>query len=314
MAKVIKRDLLTHKDEINIRISESIAGFILSRQSICTKATIKYYQYLLPRILAWFETHGIFMWGEVTAEVIRDYLEELRDTGHSQGGVHSHFRTLRALMNWVWNEYDIEIRNPISKVKCQDRRPEPIPGITIAEVGQMIDQCKYNKFPERDRALIAVLVDTGIRRTELMTLTMADIDLDRNMLTIKHGKGNKFRQVFVGKECKKLLRKYLSRLEDIRPSDPLWLTNEGDPLTICGARSILRRTQRAAGLERIHDFHDFRRCFAIERKRNGDDDITISRALGHSSLEVTKRYLAFTEDDDRSFALRASPMDNRKRK
>lgn len=314
MAKIIKRDLLTHKNEIKIKISESVKGFIHSRQSSCTKATIKYYEYLLPRILSWFESQEIYEWHEVTSEIIRNYLDELKDSGHSQGGVHSYFRTLRALMNWAWDEYDIESRNPVDKIKCQDRRPEPIPGITIAEVGLMLEQCKHNKFPERDRALIAVLIDTGIRRTELMSLTMADIELDRNLLIIRHGKGNKFRQVYIGKECKKLLRKYLARLEDVRPTDSLWLTNEGDSLSICGARSILRRTQRAAGLERIHDFHDFRRCFAIERKRNGDDDITISRALGHSSLEVTKRYLAFTEDDDRNFALRSSPMDNRKKK
>lgn len=54
---------------------------------------------------------------------------------------------------------------------------------------------------------------------------------------------------------------------------------------------------------RNYGFHTFRRCFALERKRNGDDDITISRALGHSSLKGTKRYLAFSPEDDRNFVL-----------
>lgn len=315
MAKIIRRDLRSIAVQNHLRIDNTADAFLQSRSaSNYSRSTVRFYHDKVPVIVAWFKSQQIETWDEITAQSIRNFLEDLREAGHNQGGVFLYFRVVRTLMNWVWDEYDVESRNPISKVKCQDRRPEPLPGITIAEVGQMMDQCKFNKFPERDRAMIAVLVDTGIRRSELMALTMKDIDLNRNQLTIRHGKGDKFRQVFIGKECKKLLRKYLACLDDVRLSDPLWLTNEGDPLTTCGARSILRRIQQAAGFDRIHDFHDFRRCFAIERKRNGDDDITISRALGHSSLEVTKRYLAFTEDDDRAFALRASPMDNRRKR
>lgn len=258
-------------------------------------------------------SNRITFWEDVTSQLIRDYLEWLREDGHNQGGVFLYFRVLRTLLNWIWEEYDVDLPNPIRKVKCADRKPEPIEGIKIADVDKMLAQCKFNKFPERDRAMIAVLIDSGVRRNKLMSIRMADLDLELNQIMIRHGKGNKFRFVFIGRETKKLLRKYLACIEDIRPSDPLWLNIDGDPLSISGARDILRRTQKNAGLDRIHDFHAFRRCFAIERKRNGDDDITISCALGHSSLEVTKRYLAFTPDDDRDFAMRASPMDNRRR-
>lgn len=315
MAKISKRDPRSANVQIYLNIVETANLFLQSRKaSNYSYHTIKFYDDKVPVILKWFNSQCFETWDEITPQVIRDFLESMRDNGHNQGGVFLYYRVVRALMRWVWDEYDIEVRNPINKVKCQDRKPVPIQGITIEEVNQMMDACKFNKFPERDKALIAVLVDTGIRRSELMSLLMSDVDLDSGRIIVQQGKGGKTRHVFFGRDTKKLLRKYLSRIEDARPNDPFWLTNEGDPLSIDGARSVLRRTQRAAGLTKIHDFHDFRRCFAIERKRNGDDDITISRALGHSSLEVTKRYLAFTEDDDRSFALRASPMDNRKKR
>ena len=84
----------------------------------------------------------------------------------------------------------------------------------------------------------------------------------------------------LGRECRKALKRYVACLEEIQDHDPFWLSLNGEPLAVDGVREILRRVQRAAGLPKIHDFHDFRRCFALERKRNGDDDITISRALG----------------------------------
>lgn len=314
MAKIISRNLLTHKNEIKTDIPKTIDEFIRSRETgTRSKATIRYYKNLVPKIEEWLSSINIIDWRQLTADDIRFFLKDLKDEGHNQGGVHSYYRTLRAIMNWVWDEYDLDTRNPISKVKCADRRPEPIDGITIEEVEELLTACNLNKFPERDRAMFFILVDTGIRKSELTDLLMEDVNVTENKIVIRKGKGDKTRFVYFGKECRKAIRRYLSRITDIQPHDSFWLTIDGYSLTPSGIREILRRTQKNAGLKRCYGFHDFRRCFAIERKRNGDDDITISRALGHSSLEVTKRYLAFTQDDDRAFAMRASPMDNRKR-
>lgn len=279
-----------------------------------TDGTIRYYRNMLGSILDYLKSIEIDTVDQITTEVIRNYLLHLETKGHNPGGVHGYFRVLRAFMRWLWDDYDIPTRNPIDKIKCKNRPPTPIEGITMDEVQSCMEACNQTRFPERAKAMIAVLVDTGLRRAELLGLTFDDVRISDGRITVRNGKGGKFRIVYCGKECRKHLRRYIACLEDVKPGDPFWLTLNGEPLGLDGAREVIRRVQRQAGLSKIHDFHDFRRCFAIERKRNGDDDITISRALGHSSLEVTKRYLAFTNDDDRELALRSSPMDNRKKR
>ena len=312
MAKIIRND----KGTTNVpKISECVEAFILSRRTQnCTFQTIRFYQKKLPQIVAWLEAENITRFEEISPTDIRIYLDQLRESGHNKGGTHIFYRVLKAYLRWVWDEYDLTIRNPIDKIRCETPRSEPIPGITIEEVNQMIEVCRLNKFPERDRAMIAILTDTGIRRSELMNLTISDVDCKSGRIVVRHGKGDKFHVVFCGKEARKYLRQYLSCLADTRPNDPLWLTFSGDPLSTDGALSVLRRTMKNANLGREYSFHAFRRCFAIECVRNGDDLGSVSRKLNHSSLEVTKRYLAFTEDDDRAFALRASPMDNRRKR
>lgn len=312
MAKIISRDNVPFQAA---KISDLIEPFLLSRKTQnCSTNTIGYYKRKLPVVFRWFENHHIFTFDQITSESIRQMLSDASDSGHNKGGTHIFYRTLKTYLRWVWDEYDYTWRNPMEKVKCEAPRPVPIPGITIEEVDKLMDACKWNKFPERDRAMIAVLTDTGIRRNELMSLTMKDVDVDEGKITIRHAKGDKLQIVYCGRETRKLLRKYLSRLCDIQKNDPFWLTLDSDKLSADGALSMLRRTQKNAGLKKEYSFHAFRRCFALECIRNGDDIWLVSRKLNHTSVEVTKRYLAFTPDDDRASATRASPMDNRKRR
>ncbi len=161
--------------------------------------------------------------------------------------------------------------------------------------------------------MIYLFVDTGLRRAELCDLRFRDVDLNTGAITVEHGKGDKFRVVFCGNECRKMLRKYAACVEDARPDDFFFLTDEGSPLTTDGIVSILRRLEKRAGFPAYKGFHGLRRCFALERKRNGDDIFTIQRALGHSSPTVTQRYIALTDEDDAAAALRSSPMDRHRR-
>ena len=78
-------------------------------------------------------------------------------------------------MNWVWDEYDIDTRNPITKVKCADRPPEPIAGITLEEVNEILDAYRFNELPERDRTIFSILVDTVIRKSKLSNLKNEDV-------------------------------------------------------------------------------------------------------------------------------------------
>lgn len=296
-----------------INIPQSIEEFIHSRIAEGRSAqTVRYYIQRFRIFSEWLEIKEIETWDQVTIPLLREYLIYL-EKDREQGGVHANYRAVRALMRWVWDEHDLTLRCPADKWRCKNRVPAPIPGITIEEVEKLMTAAQLTSFPERDKAFVAVLVDTGLRRAEIMSLTMRDVDLTDMSIRVQHGKGDKPRIVYFGRDTKRLLRKYLNQLEDVAKDDPFWVSRYGEALTDNGARSLLRRLYKLSGVS-DYGFHAFRRCFAIERKRNGDDDITISRALGHSSLEVTKRYLAFTADDDRNFAVRASPMDNRKRK
>lgn len=316
MAKIKKQGTTTIKvgvenslsliDTFKVYISALKAAGRSHRTVAVYEQSFRYYQ-------PYFSEHGADHIGDINANMIRDLLNWLRDDGHEQGGVHMIYRNLKAFLNWIWNEYDIDVRNPIEKVSCSAREPVPIPGFTMDEIEALIKAAKAGQFPQRDVAMIYLFVDTGLRRQELCDLRFRDVDLDTGRITVECGKGGKFRYVYCGNDCRKMLRKYTAVIEDIHPDDFFFLSDEGFPLTISAIVSLLRRLEKRAGFQTYHGFHGMRRCFALERHRNGDDIYTIQRALGHSSVEVTKRYLALTSEDDFKAAVRNSPMDCRRR-
>lgn len=311
MARIKYRDKEPFEISNVIRIDEPYNNFLQAKRTASASPnTLKLYSKHLNMIFPWFIEHDVDTIAKITPESIRGFLDYLMDKGHNKGGVHISYRILKTYLNFIWDEYDLLTRNPITKVSLPRPKPKPLEGISIEEVEAMLKACKNNQFPARDRAIISVLADTGLRRSELMGLKFQDVNADSGRIVIKHGKGDKFRIVYAGKECRKALRKYINCLEDIKPTDSFWLTDEGDPISADGVLSMLRRTQASAGIEKTHCFHDFRRCCAITRLRLGEDIFTISRLLGHSDIETTKRYLFITDKDEQEFSVRTSPLDH----
>ena len=125
------------------------------------------------------------------------------------------------------------------------------------------------------------------------------------MVKIWKGKGNKFRITYIQKETRILLRKYLITRKDNSPC--LWIGRGGERLKYAGLREIITRRSEEASIP-TPGLHEFRRCFAITMHRNGVDNITLAKLMGHSSLEVLKRYLDIQDYDLKAAHAKGSPL------
>jgi site-specific recombinase XerD len=121
---------------------------------------------------------------------------------------------------------------------------------------------------------------------------------------IRKGKGNKSRSVFIGRDARRALRRYLQA----RTTGPLWTIQAGGRLSYAGLCSLLRNRAAKAGVT-VPSPHDFRRAFAVNSLRAGMDLETLRRLMGHADYTVLRRYLALVDEDLAAAHARTSPAD-----
>lgn len=163
----------------------------------------------------------------------------------------------------------------------------------------------------RDRALLEVLYATGLRVSELLALTLAQVDLDAGVVTTM-GKGRKERVVPVGDEAVAWVRRYLAEgrptLAGTRKTTPrLFLNARGTPLTRMGFWKILRAYGLAAGISRAISPHVLRHSFATHLLERGADLRAIQMMLGHADLSTTQIYTHVLDERLRSVYERFHP-------
>ena len=159
------------------------------------------------------------------------------------------------------------------------------------------------------------MLDTGLRVNELINLMMDNVWLEEGLIKVL-GKGNKERLVPIGKQIRKLLWRYITRYrpEPARPNlNNLFLNRDGRPLTKNRVDSLMKRYGKMAGLTGIRcSPHTLRHTFAINYLRNEGDVFSLQKILGHSSLEMTRRYCELANVDVKKVHATASPVDNLK--
>lgn len=157
----------------------------------------------------------------------------------------------------------------------------------------------------RDRALVAVLVDSGIRRGEAAPLVWGDVDMDTGTLTIRHGKSGRVRSAFVSDTTVALLRS-LRDGEPHAPGDRVFLDRSGHPLNVPALSRRLSRLGERAGV-RLSS-HRCRRTYATLSTLNGMGLAALQDTMGHVSQEQTKQYVRLLPNHLRQAHAAASPM------
>jgi integrase/recombinase XerD len=146
----------------------------------------------------------------------------------------------------------------------------------------------------RDKAILEVLYSTGIRTGEITTLTIYDMDLQKGLLKINKGKGQKDRIVPLGKIACKYLRKYLNRarprIKNNSKTQVLFLTQRGYKFSRCNFSRIIQKYTKKLKFKKHITPHSFRHTCATQMLEQGADIRYIQELLGHESLQTTQIY------------------------
>lgn len=204
--------------------------------------------------------------------------------------------------------------HPFTRIKIPKPPKKVIPTLTEQQqidLLSVIDTSTPNGY--RDYALIALLIDDGMRCSESTGITLDNVDLDRRQIKVL-GKGNKERYVPIGATLVKILWKYINVYRP-QPAIPrytnLFLTRNGRPLTKDRVGIIVKRYGRRAGITNVRcSPHTLRHTFAVTFLRNGGDVFTLQRIMGHSTLEILKIYINLAQEDIGRVHQKCSPLDN----
>jgi len=240
---------------------------------------------------------------KTTPALLREYLIQFR-TGRKDKTLREAQIALRRFFRWLVEEGELD-EDPTRGIPLMSFRTTPQPTYNTEEVRRLLESC-FTKSPLgiRDRALILVLYDTGVREGELVS--MREVDWERRAVQVTGKTGT--RTVPLGLAALQAIERYIRHWTISEP--PLWRGIRGTPLTGWGVLQIIRRRCLEAGVQH-KGVHAFRRSAACQMKRLGAQDSDIMEICGWKSVVMLRRYTAACAEElaQRAHAL-YSPADN----
>jgi len=225
----------------------------------------------------------------------------------SRTTAHDYYRALRTFFNWLEREGLVH-ENPFAHLKPPKTEKKVITALTPEEIARLFQCCLKTPMETRNKAIVSVLLDTGLRVSELASLAVEDVDMNTGSIVVRHGKGGKQRIVHIGSKAQKALWKYMTIYRKSE-SKSLFINRCGEQLDAVGVKIFIKRLGESAKVSVSP--HKLRHTFAISYLRAGGDVFSLQYLLGHSTLSMTQRYLQSLNADDAINAHRKfSPLDN----
>lgn len=267
--------------------------------------TVQFYQDRIPRFVTWLKDHGVETLDAINANHVRAYIVARQDAGNSPGYVHGIARAIKTWLTFCAREGWLEA-NPMQTVTLPKRPRDIKPSFSKSEIAALLREAT----DERDRAIVYMLLDTGLRAAELVALRGGDVDVRAGAIVVRSGKGAKRRTVYAGSKTLRALLRYYAVRGAPEPEDHIWVSEREPhpPLNYSGLARRLRIIGRAVGIEVTP--HRFRRTFALQCLRNGMDIYALARIMGHEDIDVLRVYLALTDVDIEAAHRRHGVVDN----
>lgn len=300
---------------------------VYCRSTQLREKTMLSYEQALRLFERWCsESLNILTVDQVTEPVIRRYINELQDRGKytfyaqeqqketncpdrrrdfrkpiSITTINNYIRNLRVFFNWLERDYVIR-KNPMKKVRQLKTNRKAKEFLSDEELRKLLGHLDRSYFAEhRDYVMILLMLDSGMRLGECSELLMADIEIARRRINLRAEitKGRKNRTVFFSAKTEAVLRRWLQYKDRYVESDYLFPVKEhGGSVGVSNFEKNFKKYIFRSGLSKNYTPHCLRNNFAKRCLMNGMDVFTLSKLLGHSSVQVTEQaYLDLNDDD-----------------
>jgi integrase/recombinase XerD len=319
-----------------ITLSKAVEGFLLHKAAEGkSRHTLSDYRVSLNKLL---EHAGDIPLRQLGIGRLRNFFAYLNDgytttpagiaprpeQALSQKTIRNIHAAVSSMFTWAISEGYAKA-NPMSRIQRPKGEPPPIEPLSQADIVALMqaaaETTPWKNRPgirtqrptaDRDQAIILTLLDTGLRASELCSLTTGDFNQSTGHIQVLRGKGKKSRTVRASDSTRRAIWRYLASRGQLADDAPLFATSQnGHELHMSryALGRLLERMGERAKVRNVHP-HRFRHTFAIEYLRNNGDIYTLQQILGHSTLDMVKKYLHIAQADLDTKHKSASPVRN----
>jgi site-specific recombinase XerD len=296
--------------------------------------TMRNYSGVLTRFVEWLASQGAVYVDELTTKHLRAYVGFLQIEPTKSGyplidtTVRQYAIVISVFCHWLVREELID-RRVIEKFDIPKSERKEIPALSRDDLDKLLEACEEGDrhrprlrraLTARNRAIVSVLFDAGIRRSELVGLRLGDVDREMRLLYVRR-KGGKWQQVPISYEGFKSLHEYVIKYRSYLASlgagigskkdDPVFLSSRGMPLTIHVVNDLFQRLAARVDIDKPVYPHQGRRYMATTQLDAGRNPLDVQRQMGHTTMMMTNRYYSQTTQGLRRSHESYSPLRKR---
>lgn len=295
-----------------MKLSEAVAEFILEQRIRGnSSATVEYYTFVLKYFL---DYAGDIETSDITLVLCKNYCLSLMECDVRSVTVQSYVRGLRSFLKWIYDN-ELTDQDICVKFKLPKATKKVIEVLSVEEIKRVFDAISGDTWlASRNRLIVALMLDSGLRRHEVVSLKFTSVNLSDRYIVVEQGKGDKQRVVPFGFRTAELMKNYIAATSFYKKRDSLFIKesngkNGYEAVTDVTIKQLFRKLKTRSGVVKIRP-HILRHTFATYYLENGGNIYTLQSILGHTSLEMVKRYLHLANSRIRRDFPKYSPLDN----
>ncbi|MCA9937066.1 MAG: tyrosine recombinase [Anaerolineales bacterium] len=244
----------------------------------------------------------IASWNAVTSAIVANYVTSMKDSDYASSTVARKVAALKSFFHYL-NARELTESDPTQQIdspKVEKRLPNTL---SNADIEQLLQAPTKEQTPKhlRDSALLALLYATGMRVTEVVSLTVDDINLEDMHLHSPGRDGDEARFLPFDAGTTHTLRQYLEKgrphLRKRAEEKALFLNHRGQQLTRQGLWLIIKAYAKEANLSENVTPHTLRHSFAAHKLQSGSNLQTVQQLLGHANISTTQIYAQIDKND-----------------